>query len=69
MADPVETRDIAVSANTKVDQHIADCTELRKTIASTFSELRNDIKNLNWKMGMIFGGITLISKVMEHLFK
>ena len=69
MADTVETRDIAVSANTKVDQHIADCTELRKTISTTFTELRNDIKNLNWKMGMIFGGITLISKAADHLFK
>ena len=62
-----ETRDIAVSANTKVDQHMTDCEQFRINIQATLMEFREDIKSLNWRMAMIMGGFTLVGKILDYI--
>lgn len=69
-----DTRDIAVIANTKVDQHIQECINLRVQIMENFQHLRNDIKDLsknsariNWIVALIIGGLILATRVPDLL--
>jgi hypothetical protein len=62
-----DTRDIAVEANSKVDQHMTDCTQFRINLQNTLIEFRDDIKKLNWRMAMIVGGFTLAAKALDYL--
>lgn len=62
------TRDIAVAADTKVDQHIVDCMALRVVITGALSEIRDDIKKIYWRMGLLFGGLFLASHLLDWVF-
>lgn len=62
-----ETRDVAIRAESKVDQHMTDCTQFRINIQNTLGEFRDDIKKLNWRMAMIMGGFTLAAKALDYL--
>lgn len=64
----VNTRDIAVQANTMINSHMTDCIEFRKTIQNTLAEYRNDIKTLNWRMALLLGGLTALSKVWDFFY-
>lgn len=73
-ASNTDTRDIAVIANTKVDQHIQECINLRVEIVKNFADLRESIKELskqnakiNWIVALIIGGLILLSRVPDIL--
>lgn len=61
-----DTRDIALKANTKVDQHMTDCVQFRIDVQKTLGEFREDIKKLNWRMALLMGGITAVSKLLDY---
>lgn len=67
-----DTRDIAVIANTKVDQHIQECINLRVQIMENFSKIREDIKDLgkansriNWIVALVIGGLILATRIPD----
>lgn len=62
-----QTRDIAVTANTKVDAHIQECTELRKRIEKALDDFREDLKKINWRMAMMVGGLLVLSHVIDWI--
>lgn len=62
------TRDISVRAESKIDQHMTDCTHFRLSLQSTLSEFRDDIKKLNWRVALIVGSMTIISKAFDFMF-
>ena len=59
------TRDVAIQADTKINQHMTDCTSFRIAIQNNLAELRKDIKELNWRMDMIVGGLTALGKLLD----
>lgn len=61
------TRDIAVSANTKVDAHVQDCIRHRESIQNFMLEIRADIKRINWYLPLIIGGIVVTSHGIDWI--
>lgn len=56
-----DTRDIAMTAKTLVEQHMTDCETFRVNLRSDLSEFREDIKKLYWRVALILGGLMLAS--------
>lgn len=62
-----DTRDIAITADTKIDQHMTDCTAFRTTIQNTLNEFREDIKKLNWRMALLLGAFEVVGKAIDYI--
>lgn len=62
-----DTRDIAITADSKIDQHMTDCTSFRSAVQDTLNEFREDIKKLNWRMACLLGGLELMAKTLDFL--
>lgn len=69
-----DTRDIAVIANTKVDQHVQDCISWRLRLDKRFDEMACAIKNLaednkktNIKIAYAIGALILLTKLPDLL--
>lgn len=60
-----DTRDIAVSADTKIDAHIDDCATVRVRIEKALDDIRADLKRINWYLPLILGGITVASQIFN----
>lgn len=67
MAD--ETRDIAVRAESMINQHMTDCTQFRLTVAESLREFREEFKKLNWRVALMLGGLIIISRGAEFIFQ
>lgn len=67
MTDPKDTRDIAVTAKSLIDQHMQDCVRVREAIFASFKDFRNDLKRQNWILAMIVGGLILVSKLPDYI--
>jgi len=65
-----DTRDIAVVANTKIDQHVQDCISWRlrldkrfDSLGETLEHLAQDNKNINMKIAYAIGGLIILTKI------
>lgn len=74
MTSDTDTRDIAVIANTKVDQHVQDCISWRLRLDKRFDEmaevlekLGEDSKNTNIKIAYAIGGLIILTKLPDIL--
>lgn len=63
----LETRDMAVQANTKIDHHLLDCAQFREALRSDFKEFRDDLKRLNWRIAIMIGGLVVLSHGIDWL--
>lgn len=70
------TRDMAIRANVKVDAHVEDCIRFRAQIAQSFSDTREDIKNitrdinkLQLKAAAALGILISAGKVIDWLLQ
>lgn len=63
------TRDIAVGADVKINQHMTDCTQFRLSIQNILTEFRQDLKAINWRLALIVGAITLAGKGIDWVAK
>lgn len=69
-----DTRDIAVEANVKVDQHIQDCVRFRTIIADSFKTVNDNmnkqgekINTLQIRAALLLGGLIVIGKGIDML--
>ena len=60
------TRDLALTANTKIDQHMTDCTKFREALRQDLIGFREDIKKINWRVAMMLGGLIIISHGVDY---
>lgn len=59
------TRDVAVKAETKIDQHMQDCIKWREVVQASFATLQTDLKSLNNRVILIIGGLIALSKAAD----
>lgn len=59
------TRDIAMQASIKIDQHMTDCTKFRDGLREDLRGFSDDLKKLNNRVMIIIGGLTLLSHSIE----
>lgn len=67
--DALDTRDIAVEAQTLIKAHVLDCVEFRKTLIDIHREFRDDLKKINWRMAMILGGVVVLSHGLDWFLR
>jgi hypothetical protein len=67
-------RDIAVSANQKVDSHIDDCVRFRQIVSKQYDEIRNDmnlisdkITSLQIKLATALGVLLFATKAVDYI--
>jgi hypothetical protein len=60
-----DTRDVARDAFRMITMHMEDCAKFRETLQHNMLEFRQDIKQLNWRIGLMLGGIIVISKGID----
>lgn len=60
-----ETRDMAVAADTKIDNHMEDCVRFRIAIADSLKDMRADLKRINWLLPLMIGGIMAIKEIVD----
>ncbi len=66
------TRDIAVAADTKIDHHMIDCSEFRRALLATHTDMREDmgeiretVTKLQIRLALLLGGLTVLGKVWD----
>lgn len=62
-----ETRDLAVEANSLINQHMKDCVTWRESVQSTLGEMSKELKSLNNRVIYIIGGIIAITKAADYI--
>lgn len=61
------TRDIAMTAQTLINQHMTDCNQFRDNLRQDLTDFRNDLKKINWRMAMILGGLIVFSHGIDWI--
>ncbi len=69
----LDTRDIAVRAESLVNQHMQDCATFRQNLAGKFGDIRQDsiilnnkIDALGTRLSLVMGGLIAAGKLIDY---